>query len=139
MYPFSLWYIASMKIIMTVKVNCPRRRALRFIFTRTAGVIPRYKVINGKMSREISKNGLCEIYFLNASTAETFSNVVSQRGHPLFLSRIKEVYEASRIRHRKEATVFENDESPKTYRRIIQVASTSAVPANPAASHRASR
>lgn len=71
--------------------------------------------------------------------AEAFSNVVSRRGHPLFLSRIKEVYEASRIRHRKEETVFENDESPKTYRRIIQVASTSAVLANPAASLRAPR
>lgn len=98
--------------------------------------------MNGETSREISKDGLFEIYFLNARfarAAEAFSNVVPRRGHLLFLSRIKEVYEASRIRHRKEETVFENDESPKTYKRIIQVASTSTVLANPAASSLAPR
>lgn len=96
-------------------------------------------MINGKGSREIPKNRLFKIYFLNAFTVQAFSNIVSQRGHLLFLSRIKEVYEASRIRHRKEATVFENDESPKTYKRIIQVASTFAVLANSAASLQAAR
>lgn len=67
------------------------------------------------------------LFFYHVQVVQTFSNIVSQWGHLLFLSRIKEVYEASRIRHRKEATVFGNDESPKTYRRIIQVASTLAI------------
>lgn len=96
-------------------------------------------MINGNKSHEIPNGGLLKIYFLNPFATQAFSNVVSQWGHLLFLSRIKEVYEASHIRHRKEATVFENDESPKTYKRIIQVASTFAILANSAASLQASR